>query len=212
MICVSIAHITFSELKPLLKELEMMELRMDFLKFSDDEYQEIIDTKKPIIATCRKGNVSDKVRKKNLKKLISMGVGYVDIEIDAKDDFIEEMLDFAKKHNCKTVLSYHNYEGTPEVTMLEDVVEKGEQLGGDYIKIVTKANEEADAIKLLTLYDNPKHKNLIAFAMGEPGTVSRVTSLAKGAKFTFAALSFDKATACGQLDYKTLQELIELTK
>jgi 3-dehydroquinate dehydratase type I len=212
MICVSVAHIAFSELQPLVKELEMMELRMDFLKFSDQEYQELIDSKKPIIATYRYGTVSDNVRKKHLQKLIEMGATYVDIEIDASDAFVSEMLEFAQKHQCKTILSYHNFEGTPEVPVLEEIIDKSKQLGGDYTKIVTKADEESDAGKVLSLYDNPKHKNLIAFAMGEPGTVSRLTSLAMGAEFTYAALSKDKATACGQLDYKTLKELIDLTK
>ena len=205
MICVSIANIKFNDLKVLIPNFEMMELRLDLLDFSDKDYQEIIDSKKPIIATYRYGNTDDKIRLASLKKAILQGVSYIDIEIDAKDEFINEILEFTKKHNCKSILSFHNFKETPSKEILNLVIKKSQELNADFIKIATMANSINDVSRILSLYE--KNNNLIAFNMGTIGKISRLACLSLGAKFTYASISEENTTAEGQLTYKELGNL-----
>lgn len=209
MICVSIAHISFEELIKSITEFEMLELRLDLLDFTDEQYQQIIATKKLIIATFRYGNTPDDKRSESLKKLIEFGVSHVDIELDAEPEFVKTMVDFAKKNNCKTILSYHDFKATPNLIKLESLIQEAKGLKADYTKIVTLAKSSNDVARTMSLYEN--NERLIAFNMGETGKISRVASLFLGADFTYASLSNEQTTADGQLTYlelKTLQQLI----
>ena len=206
MICVSIANIEYSELQNLLPDFQMIELRLDLLKFSDEEYMQVLDTKIPAIATYRYGKTDDDIRIEKLKKLIDLGAKYVDIEIDATKYFVGKMISYAKSKNCKVVLSYHNFEETPKSKNLEKIIEESQLLGADFIKIATMANTEKDVERVFSLYKN--NSNLIAFCMGEIGKQSRIESIKYGAKFTYAALSKENKTANGQFTYLELKKYL----
>lgn len=204
MICVSIANITFSELNKLIFDFEMIELRLDLLNFSDEEYTQVLASKIPAIATYRYGTKEDDFRIDALKKAINLGAKYVDIEIDASKYFVGRMISYAQSKNCKTILSYHNFNETPSSKELEKIIEETKNLGADYIKIATQANTQTDVDRVLSLYKN--NKNLIAFCMGELGKYSRIESLNLGAEFAYAAFSKEKETASGQFTYTEMQK------
>jgi len=206
MICASIANIGYSELENIISDFEMIELRLDLLNFDEQEYRKIYRLAKPIIATYRYGEIADSIRIEALKKAIISGANYVDIEIDADTKFIDEMMHFAQNNHCKTILSYHNFESTPNSKELNLLIEKSKQLQSDYIKIACWANTQKDVARVLSLYEN--NDNLIAFNMGAIGKISRLASLSLGAEFTYASISKDKSTADGQLTYSELEMLI----
>jgi len=204
MICVSIANITFDTLMQEISNLEMIELRMDLLSFTEEEYKTILATKRPTIATYR--NAEYTVREKALKSMIKQGVKYVDIEIDGDRLFIETMIDFAKAHRTKVILSYHNYEETPSQEQLETIIKDAQIFNPNYIKIVTKANTESDIARILSLYQ--LNRNLIAFNMGEIGRISRIASLYLGADFTYGAWSDKHKTAEGQWSHSEMKQIM----
>jgi len=205
MICASIANINYPELEKIISDFEMIELRLDLLDFSEQEYRKIYSLGKAIIATYRYGKTEDSIRIEALQKAIVLGATYVDVEIDASNYFVETMMDFAKQNNCKTILSYHNFESTPNVKELNLLIEKSKQLQADYIKIVTMINTSEDTARILSLYEH--HKNLIAFGMGDMGKISRIASIYLGAKFTYASFSEAQKTAQGQIEYNELQKI-----
>jgi len=207
MICASIANINYSELEKIISDFEMIELRLDWLNFDEQDYQKIYRLGKPVIATYRYGETEDSIREEALQKAIVLGANYVDIEIDADAKFIDKMMRFAQQNNCKTILSYHNFESTPSLEELNLLIEKSKQLQADYIKIACMANQQKDVARILSLYEN--HSNLIAFNMGAIGKISRLASLSLGAEFTYAALSKDNSTANGQLTYSELEMLTQ---
>ena len=210
MICVSVANIEFKELKKIISEFEMIELRLDLLTFSEKEYQYIYNLNIPIIATYRYGKTDDNIRIKHLKDAVVKGAEYIDIEIDASRSFVDAMLEFANRNRCKTILSYHNLEQTPSLGELNSKISDFHKLSADYLKIATQANNLEDVSRILSLYE--KNRNIIAFNMGEIGKISRLASLLLGADFTYASLSNHKATAGGQLTYKELKRLLEIIK
>ncbi len=207
MICVSVANISFIDLMSQISDFDMLELRLDLLDYSDSQYQEIFKIGKPIIATYRYGEVNDEIRITELKKAILLGANYVDIEMDAKENFVSEMMIFAKQYNCDTILSFHDFYKTPTKESLNKIIEDAKNRKSDYIKIAVMANKQNDVEKVLSLYEN--NNNLLAFNMGEIGKTSRLSSLLLGAKFTYAALSDKNTTAEGQYTYRELKELQE---
>ncbi len=207
MICVSIANITFSELNKIISEFAMIELRLDLLNFSNEEYKQILSVGIPVIATFRTDALDDDYKINKLKTLIDLGVKYIDIELDASKYLVGKIISYAQSKKSKIILSYHNFNKTPYQTELEKIIEEGKNLGVDYIKIVTLANNNTDVERVLDLYK--KHKNLIAFCMGEIGKKSRIESVNLGAKFTYAALSEKKQTANGQYTYTEMQKILK---
>ncbi len=205
MICVSVAHINFDDLKSKLPDLEMLELRLDLLDFTDEQYQYLIEQKQDTIATFRADKASDEERMKALKNLIRWGVKYVDIEIDSKLEFIDEMVYFAQSYGCKVIISYHNFKETPSAKALSKVIQIAEGYQASYVKIATQAHSKTDVARILALYEHTPR--LIAFCMGEVGKISRLSSLFLGADFTYASLSDEQSTACGQFDYQTLKNI-----
>jgi len=211
MICVSVANIEFLELKALISDFEMLELRLDLLNYSKKEYQYIYQLNKPVIATFRKNTTAtDKQRIEHLKNAIEEGAQFIDIDIENKPDFINTIKDFAQFNNCKIILSYHNYTRTPSLKQLNTILSRAKSLKPDFIKIVTTAQNQSDITKIVSLYEN--NDNLIAFNMGEMGKISRLVSLYLGAPFTYASVSKQKATAEGQLTYIDLKKLQEILK
>jgi 3-dehydroquinate dehydratase-1 len=76
------------------------------------------------------------------------------------------------------------------------------------IKMVATAQTTVDSLRLLDLYENARELNLIAFAMGDAGVISRVLCVIIGnAPFTYAAL--EKAISPGQLTIKQMRKLYE---
>ena len=210
MICVSIAHISFQELMKNISKFEMLELRLDLLNFSDQEYQDIINTKKPIIVTYRSTTLDDNTRIKKLKHLINIGANYVDIEIDSPTEFKNTMMEFAKKNSCQIILSYHNFKETPDTNQLLEIIKESNSSNANYCKIATKANTNKDIARVLSLYEN--NSNIIAFNLGDLGKISRISSLFLGAKFTYASISGKQKTADGQLSFeelKTIEQILQ---
>jgi len=207
MICVSVANISFSGLSKIISDFEMIELRLDLLDFTNEEYKQILSKNIPAIACYRYGNADDDTRIEALKKAIDLGVKYVDIEIDASKYFVGRMISYAQSKNCKTILSYHNFNETPSSEELEKIIAETKNLGADYTKLATMANSENDVEIVLDLYKNKE--NLIAFCMGEIGKKSRIECVNLGAEYTYAALSKEKQTANGQFTYTDMKKIFK---
>jgi 3-dehydroquinate dehydratase-1 len=78
----------------------------------------------------------------------------------------------------------------------------------NFIKIVTTAKDAQDALRLLDFYDYINGLNLIAFAMGEPGIISRILCTIYGnAPFTYASL--EKPLFSGQLTIKRMRKIYD---
>ena len=76
------------------------------------------------------------------------------------------------------------------------------------IKIVTYANSLNDCNKVYKLYPRFKKSKfqLLAFCMGENGSISRILSPMLGAPFIYCSYG-NKATAPGQINIKHLKEI-----
>jgi 3-dehydroquinate dehydratase type I len=211
MICVVLADLTFPEVKTLLKQEEMAEIRLDLLNLNRDQIAAIFQSHPRLVATCRKGRHSDQERQALLALALQSGAAYIDIENDAPQDFRQSLTKLARSHGAQAIISYHNFEMTPSFAELQLIHRDCESLSAAIVKIVTYCHSPEDAERLLALY-SINTKPLIAFGMGDAGKNSRTVALRRGAPFIYAAAYSSKVTAPGQLTKAEILALLAREK
>jgi len=211
MICVALADLTFPEILAVLRQEEMVEIRLDLLDLNHAQITQIFQSHPCLVATCRKGRYSDEERQKLLALAIQSGAAYVDIENDAPLDFRKSLIQLARLNGTQAIISYHNFEKTPSFAELQLVQRECESFTDVIVKIVTFCHSAEDAGRLLELY-SINTRPLIAFGLGEAGKYSRIAALQHGAPFIYAAASSDKTTAPGQLTKVEILKLLDREK
>lgn len=207
MICVAISDKDYRKCIGLLTEVEMAEIRLDLTEFDDEAIDAVFAQDVPLVATCRPDNMTEKDQYFKLRRAIEAGAAYVDIEIEAPDDQREAIIEVAKKHECKVIISYHNYDKTPGMRELFAIVDECYEKGADVAKLATMILSKQDSANLLSLYS--VEKPIVAVGMGEQGKLSRVVAPLMGAEFTFAAEDGSEGTAPGQIAYSEMKQLLE---
>jgi len=196
MLCRSIAVEGSEKILSLIDGAEMAEIRIEMSNLSSDEVMALFGKHKSLIATCRPGDIPDERRKVLLKTAIDGGAEWVDIEIESDEGYMRELVQYAKAHDCKVIISYHNYKSTPDKEYLESVIDKSLSEGADLVKIATMANNDNDNSTLISLYR--PGRAILSIGMGEFGRITRIEALKKGAPFTFVIAPGSHESAPGQ--------------
>ena len=130
---------------------------------------------------------------------------YIDFEYFSYKDVFDQMLDFPN-----LVLSYHNFQETPENLM--EILSELTSLNPKVVKIAVMANTEQDVLDLMNFTRGLKTLNpeqeYVTISMGKVGKVSRITSDVTGSSWTFASL--DEASAPGQISLSSMKKIREL--
>ena len=156
-------------------------------------------------------SVDESRKKEYLITAIESGAEYIDLEYDIffNDSSYGGIIKQAKLNLCKIIVSYHNYEETPEINILKSIVIKCLLSDTDIIKIACKANKPEDNITLLSLYNMAsKKKKILSIGMGEGGKITRIAGAFLGAPFTYASTKKGHETSDGQFDKKTIEDII----
>lgn len=143
-------------------------------------------------------NAAEELAENQLMKAIEAGAKYVDLEMEAPPMMGRKIRQACQEHGSILIRSFHDFTGTPPEATLLSLLEKGRRFGGEVVKIVTTAVDEADAARVLALYREADPGSLAAFCMGPEGRESRLEALRLGAPFTYACLTAEEATAPGQ--------------
>lgn len=158
---------------------------------------------RPVIAACRlrkEGGSfagSERSRREALLAAARAGVAYVDIE--AGSSMVKSLADFAP---AGVILSHHDRRRTPPAAELVARYRKMAALPGvAVVKIVTTANDPADILEIQRLLARAGGGKipLIAFAMGAPGTASRILAPSWGSWATYVCLGRGSESAPGQI-------------
>ncbi len=206
MICISISEKNLDKCLDLIEKAEISEIRLDLTGHGKEEIEKLFSCRKRLIATCRPGVYPQNEQMEILKTAIRSGATYVDIEYEAPDDYKHELMAYAHRHECYVIISYHNYECTPDLEELEQIMKNCFAQGCDIAKIATLVRLNSDNSKILSLYRHPGR--LIAFGMGDLGKITRIVAPFLGAEFTYAAMDDGEPTAPGQINYSRLKEFI----
>ena len=130
---------------------------------------------------------------------------YVDFEYFGNKDVFDQMLDFPN-----LVLSYHNFQETPENMM--EILSELTSLNPKVVKVSVMAHTEQDVLDLMNFTRGFKTLNpeqeYVTISMGKVGKVSRITSDITGSSWSFASL--DVASAPGQISLSNMKKIREI--
>jgi 3-dehydroquinate dehydratase-1 len=215
-ICVSIGANTIKELSTSIdKALDLsdfLEIRFDFLEQSEipSSIRIIESIKSRSVFTLRspeqqgkfKGNKFERL--KLLKMLYDTHPMLLDVEYDTitTDQSINNYL----QDKSNVLISWHNFFSTPSDEYLEKKIYEMKKFSNN-IKLVTMATTIKDSLRLLNLYDKFQDINLITFAMGNCGIISRILCTFYGSPFTYGSL--EKTIAPGQLSVIEMRRIYD---
>ncbi|MBQ1781681.1 MAG: type I 3-dehydroquinate dehydratase [Methanobrevibacter sp.] len=190
------------------KGADILEFRIDALK--NPEISEIKKTIEeinfPMIATNRinseggsfKGSEEDRF---NILYECCDLVDYVDIELQSDDEYINRI----HETGTKTIVSYHDFEKTPDLNEIMYIVSKEQELG-DIAKVAFMPQDLEDTLTVLAVLSHCE--NTIAISMGDLGSYTRVMASKFDSPITFAAGT--DVTAPGQIDIETMKALLNM--
>ena len=186
--------------------VDILEIRVD--SFSQDIRSTcafIAEIKKtctlPLIGTIRENTGNANKRLDYFKKIIPL-VDAIDIELN--NPISSDVVKMAAGRTI--IVSEHDFLGTPDNDALNGIVEKALSVGCHIVKIAALAKNQDDVVRLLQFVHGCT-ANIVAFSMGEFGTISRVLSMLFGSLFSYGFVTH--ANAPGQLHInKLIEELL----
>jgi len=218
--CVSIAEKTpykiKQTLKIALKKSDYVEVRFDFLKIEQiPEAIEIIkkDLSK-IVCTLRpkteggKFTGNEKERTAILKLIAEYNPFLLDVEFNTLKRN-SSLVKYLKSTKTKLLVSWHDFKKTPSSAELKKKMNQMIKFSSN-VKIVCTAKSTDDSNRMLELYSKKGKSNLISFAMGDLGRISRILCLYLGSPFTYVSLG--KAIAPGQFSVDEIKKITNLKK
>jgi len=218
--CVSIAETTPTKTKKILKialsKSDFVEVRLDFLKISQiPEALELIKKDlNRIVCTLRpkteggKFSGNEKERIAILKLIAEYNPHLLDVEFNTLRKN-SDLVKYLKTTKTKLLVSWHDFKKTPNSSELRKKIKQMGKFSSN-VKIVSTAKSTDDSTRMLELYSKKGKNNLISFAMGDYGRISRILCLYLGSPYTYVSLG--KAIAPGQFSVDEVKKITNLKK
>ncbi|CAA6654210.1 unnamed protein product [Spirodela intermedia] len=174
---------------------DVVEIRLDHLAaFSPRRDLELLFRARPLpfIITYRpkweggEYEGDDDERLDVLRLAMEMGADYVDVELKVAPEFVDSISE-KKPDNFKLIVSSHNYESTPSMEVLGNLVARIQAAGADIVKIATFAADISDVARMFQ-----------TIVHHQRGVISRILCPKFGGYLTFAILDGGKESAPGQ--------------
>ena len=216
--CISIGEKTPNKIKQTLKialkKSDYVEVRFDFLEIEKipETLEMIKNDLNKIVCTLRsikeggKFSGDEKERIAILKLIAEYNPFLLDVEFNTlkKNSLLAKYLTSTK---VNLLVSWHDFNKTPNSEELEKKKKQMSRFSNN-VKIVSTAKSTNDSTRMLELYRKKEKMNLISFAMGDLGRISRILCLYLGSPFTYVSLK--KAIAPGQFSIDEVKKIISL--
>ncbi|KAJ4956139.1 hypothetical protein NE237_012922 [Protea cynaroides] len=193
---------------------DLVEVRLDYLNsFNPRHDLEILIKQSPLptLFTYRpkwEGGQyeGDETRRLDALKLaMELGADYIDVELQVAHEFISS-IHGRKPQNFKVIVSSHNYQNTPSVENIANLVARIQATGADIVKIATTALDITDVARVFQITFHSQVP-IIGLVMGERGLISRFLCPKFGGYLTFGTIEAGKVSAPGQ---PTLKDLLNI--
>jgi 3-dehydroquinate dehydratase-1 len=213
-----------SEAEAAVPAADALEFRMDL---ADDPLGALsaYDGPLPVIATDRAdwegGEADSLARYERLSEAVAHDpVVAVDVELaalqaTAPDPELERshanaLRETARESGVQVIASAHDFESTPPVDALVDLLADA-AAAGDVGKVATMAASPDDALAMLraTRRATAAGHTVATMCMGEPGRHTRAVAPVYGSRIGYAPLDPANATAPGQYSLSTLRRLVD---
>jgi 3-dehydroquinate dehydratase-1 len=219
----------------LLKQADQLkQLNPDLLEWRIDGYQAVEDVAVcladlqalkaavnsiPLIFTCRidkEGGFQFIAQDARLKLMIaaiqSGAVDLIDIELCNEPGFIDAVKQHTVPNDVKLILSYHNFDDTPEARFIHDKLVMAQQMGADVAKVAVMPKNYEDVLTLMAATLKARTGKvktpIVTMAMGPEGGITRVAGGLFGSDITFAV--GQKTSAPGQIPIAKLRQAMNV--
>lgn len=205
------------------KHADAVEFRLDLATDPLDQLA-AYDGELPLVVTNRAawegGEADDETRRLDTLEtaLDQEAVAAVDLECGALDgsvaaadtDRARELRDAAHEAGVSVIASIHDFESTPAVDELVDLLERADD-EGDVGKLAVTATDRADALAVLSATHRAVESGwtVATMAMGAAGQHTRAVAPVYGSAIGYAPVDPAGATAPGQYDLATLRRLVD---
>lgn len=210
-ICTAIVNSDLRAIKEVEPFSDMFELRIDLV---GDGWQNVArHITKPWIACVRSRREGghwqgpDSKRTETLLSAADLGASIIDVELESVPS--AETIDLIKQ-KAKCLISFHDIKVTAPLDDLKEIVHRQMESGADICKVVTTAREFSDNLTTLKLIADFPGINIVSFAMGSEGVVSRILCPLVGGYLTYAATDSGNESAPGQITVAQLQKIYEM--
>lgn len=121
-----------------------------------------------------------------------------------------EYLNKSNKH-IQLILSYHNYQETPDNKKLRKIIDLMMKYNPYIYKISTFCKKDQDALRLIDLSIELKDKNIknVILGMGDKGTITRIAGVILENEISFTPVDTKSKSAPGQLTKEELEEKVK---
>jgi 3-dehydroquinate dehydratase I len=169
----------------------------------------------PLIFTCRnhleggRAKLTPAQRQALITAAIQSGnIDIIDIELSNDDSFIQDIRKTATASDVQMILSYHDFDATPEAALIIDTLFQARDLGADIVKVAVMPQDFRDVLILMEATLKARQNGLkipmISISMGTVGSLTRLACGLFGSDITFA--SGDTPSAPGQIPIQTLRQ------
>lgn len=196
---------------------DILEFRMDSAEDPIEQLAEY-DGSLPILATNRSrwfgGEAADRGRLDQLMAAAEFDVvEMVDVELETARG-MEWVLEEFREQDVELVISFHEFEETPDQETLDAIIEECNRYG-DIAKVATYAADRDDCLRILRAIETATRNGIRAagIAMGELGSHTRVIGPLYGSKLGYAPLESDASEyAPGQIPLHRLHSLVAMVE
>lgn len=194
------------------KPPDLFELRLDCLCNIVGELERKLPIlRAPLIITARHpheggaNNLSIKQRHELLSRFLSCAQ-YVDVEL-CSVSALRSLLDLARRQNVGRIISFHDFDFTPQPRSLHAKAQAAKSRGADIFKIATRTDSPDQLARLLEFFAN-KDVDLAVSAMGigKLGAISRLFLAQSGSALNYVSLG--RSQIEGQLSIERLRSAL----
>lgn len=128
----------------------------------------------------------------------------IDIELAQLSQLAPQFSSQLRQQGVKVIVSHHNFERTPPIQTMVNLLQAGADGGGDITKLAVMPHSKLDVLHLIEASQRYAGQSVpaITISMGELGQVSRLIGSFSGSVMTFGSL--EAASAPGQLEIEQL--------
>lgn len=185
------------------RQCDIVELRLDLLGTADDRWlaqaQAVEAQGLPVVVTLRlaaEGGQWTRLDRERLPVIESALTHLTAVDIEFRSPLLERVSAFAASHQKALIISYHDFERTPPVAELRQVIRTAANYG-TVVKIATLTQTEADLAVLRELFSEQCSASVCLLGMGALGPASRTLLPRLGSCLSYGYL--DAPIAPGQV-------------
>ena len=132
---------------------------------------------------------------------------YVDVELRSARA-LASVLEEARARNIGTIVSFHDFKGTPTATRFEEIACAARSLGADLLKVATRTDTSAQLARLRDFFQRERlEMEIAAMGVGRLGRISRFEFARHRSALNYGHLGSPQAE--GQLSITQLRRILQ---